>query len=369
MPTPSAPPPIVVDAVGARIGIDTASLDAGDHRLVAAAWRDAQAPSTTAPDAVVVPRGARGTEQMLASLSMDVTRAAIAARRGAAWLLHAAGVAAPDGRVVVFVGRSGAGKTTATRALGQRWGYVSDETVSIDAEGAVLPYRKPLSVITDGHDVKVQHAPADLGLRPLPDAPLRVARVVLLDRHTDGGPARLEPETLSGALPDLAVNSSALAAMADPLRTLARVIARTGGVLRARYADARDLVPLVEELLAAPPLASDIDDPTIPLRSAPDTAQTPPSTIERAPFVDTCALEDGRIAVLSARDFGDAELRVLDGIGPSIWQEAAGTTREQLIAAVERRHGAPPPGVAVDALIDEAIEALHREGLLVPARR
>ncbi|MFX6027812.1 hypothetical protein ABTE84_20905, partial [Acinetobacter baumannii] len=74
-------------------------------------------------------------------------------------MLHAAGVAGSDGAVVVLVGPSGAGKTTAIRHLAARAGYVSDETIALNATGAVLPYRKPLSVITDGVAHKVQHSP------------------------------------------------------------------------------------------------------------------------------------------------------------------------------------------------------------------
>ena len=55
---------------------------------------------------------------MLSGLSQQVTLAAIEAARGRAWMLHAAGIATPDGQVVVLVGPSGRGKTTASRALG-----------------------------------------------------------------------------------------------------------------------------------------------------------------------------------------------------------------------------------------------------------
>ena len=119
---------------------------------------------------------------MLSGLSQQVTLAAIEAARGRAWMLHAAGIATPDGQVVVLVGPSGRGKTTASRALGAVYGYVSDETIAIDDDGRVWPYRKPLSVIEDPAAPKTQLPPSALGLQPLPDAELRVAAVVLLDR-------------------------------------------------------------------------------------------------------------------------------------------------------------------------------------------
>ena len=125
---------------------------------------------------------------MLSGLSQQVTLAAIEAARGRAWMLHAAGIATPDGAVVVLVGPSGRGKTTASRALGTVYGYVSDETVAIDDDGRVWPYRKPLSVIEDSGARRRQLAPSALGLQPLPDAELRVAAVVLLDRDPSSIP-------------------------------------------------------------------------------------------------------------------------------------------------------------------------------------
>ena len=82
-------------------------------------------------------------DRCCASLSIDVTLAALAQRAGELLLLHAAGLAAPDGGgVVVLVGPSGRGKTTAARVLGRHFRYVSDESIGIDTDGTVLPYRR-----------------------------------------------------------------------------------------------------------------------------------------------------------------------------------------------------------------------------------
>ena len=81
---------------------------------------------------------------------------AIDQRAGEVIMLHAAGLALPDGRVVAFVAPSGTGKTTLSRTLGKAFGYVSDETVVINFDGTVTPYPKPLSVIRSGHHLKRQ---------------------------------------------------------------------------------------------------------------------------------------------------------------------------------------------------------------------
>ena len=73
--------------------------------------------------------------------------------------------------MLALVGPSGTGKTTATRLLATRLGYVSDETVSIDPDGTVAPHPKPLSVVarpTAGRGDKQQLSPDDLGLAARP---------------------------------------------------------------------------------------------------------------------------------------------------------------------------------------------------------
>ena len=186
---------LLVDAVGSCIAIDLTALDEDDEAAVRAAWADALADAAAEPVETVTPYGTERVH-MLSGLSQQVTLAAIEAARGRAWMLHAAGIATPDGQVVVLVGPSGRGKTTASRALGAVYGYVSDETIAIDDDGRVWPYRKPLSVIEDPGAPKTQLPPSALGLQPLPDAELRVAAVVLLDRDPS------HPETPSVEVTD-----------------------------------------------------------------------------------------------------------------------------------------------------------------------
>ena len=156
-------------------------------------------------------------------------------------------MAAPDGGIVVLVGQSGAGKTTATSVLARSYGYVSDETIGIGAGGRVYPHRKPLSVVTLGEALKVQHPPRRLGLLALPAAPLYLRRIILLDRAPGNTDAQLSDVSLAEAVAALSEQSSALTAMPTPLQTMTSLIRSTGGVLRASYAEAQSLGPLLEE--------------------------------------------------------------------------------------------------------------------------
>ena len=144
-----------IEALGGIVEIELGGLPEDDAAAVREAWCDALADPGMVERAqrerggippVVRPADAERTA-MLSALSQRVTLAALEQRRGDLWMLHAAGLAGDDGRVVVLVGPSGRGKTTAVRTLATSFGYVSDESVAIDDEGRVWPYRKPLSEI------------------------------------------------------------------------------------------------------------------------------------------------------------------------------------------------------------------------------
>ena len=130
-----------------------------------------------------------GEEQIVGSdestvmewLTARVTLEGIESQHGRLWMLHACGLADPaSGATVVLVAPSGTGKTTAARVLGRTFGYVSDETVAIGPDGAVVAYPKPLSLLEGGVRPKRQRSPRELGLV---DAP----RAAVAGR---GGPAR-----------------------------------------------------------------------------------------------------------------------------------------------------------------------------------
>ena len=361
MPSRSSSSPIVVDALGLPFGIDVDALDARGRDAVRDAWSGALSREGAEPCAIVPSLASPDPNAMLAALSSAVTIRAIAERRGQVWMLHAAGVAGLDGGVVVLVGPSGAGKTTAIRVLAATAGYVSDETVAIAPSGEVLPYRKPLSLITAGFAHKLQRSPDDLGLGALPRTGLRLARIVLLDRRPTHGTARLVPVPVSEAVAELAGQSSALVQLPRAVGTMTDLIERTGGVVRAEYADAGDLVPLVQELLdaEAPPLSPGASLISSLHARAPRSAATAP-VYERVDAADWHPLADDTLAVLTANADGSGMLRVLAGVAPALWEAADGATYDDLVAAVEARFDGAPPRAFTDA----ALASLLETGLL-----
>lgn len=182
--------------------------------------------------------------------TQDVTRSLIGARAGELLMFHAGAVSDPGtGRSVVYVARGGTGKTTLSRLLGQRLGYLTDETVGIDASGVIHPYPKPLSVRRlDEPDLKDELSPDDLGLLLAPSTP-HLGRVVLLDRREGTRTTGLAELDFMDALFGLAEQSSSLSALPFPLHLLADLIDNVGPVVSLRYGNANqaadDLVRLV----------------------------------------------------------------------------------------------------------------------------
>lgn len=375
----------MVAALGDVVRIDLSRLTDDDARAAEDAWRDALAHGTPGAE---VPEGAAATatdpadtgtdpddapehapsvsamggvsrEVMLSDLSQRVTLAAIERARGHLWMLHAAGVALDDGRVVVLVGPSGRGKTTASRVLGRHYGYVSDETVAIAPDGSIQHYRKPLSVIEHVGAPKVQLAPSELSLRPLPDAPLRLAAVVLLDRRPDAADDPVvESVDLGDALAEIVAQCSYLPSLSEPLRTIAMHVAAVGGIRRVIYREAESLVPLIPVLadvattVPAPREAATADRRTGSLRGG---------VYRRVPADDAIGLDDPeRIALLHVDSSGHGTVRVIAGVAPTLWRTAGGATIDQLTDAALEAHGMPEdgdPSAAVAAAAAELVDA------------
>jgi energy-coupling factor transporter ATP-binding protein EcfA2 len=358
------PRTLLVDAVGSLIAIDLSDLDEADEAAVRAAWADAtvDAAADAEPAATVRPSKSERVH-MLSGLSQQVTLAAIEAARGRAWMLHAAGIATPDGQVVVLVGPSGRGKTTASRALGAVYGYVSDETIAIDDDGRVWPYRKPLSVIEDAAAPKTQHPPSALGLLPLPDAELRVAAVVLLDRDAEH-PATpvIEVIDVGDALSELVSQTSFLHDQHAALRFISALAAATGGIRTVKYREAATLPAIIPELVRpAGPIA--VPDKPAHLAPGADPAHTGP-TFSRIEVADEVGLDDpDRIALLTIREGRLGHVTVLGGIAPAVWRTADGATLQQLTDAALDAYG-EPDGFDAGAAALVAVGQLLDAGLL-----
>lgn len=339
-------PQLTVSALGAVVRIVLPS-DASPELVarVTDPWRGALVESVSA-DREVVLDATDNIEGMLEQLSVRVTLEALDHRRGDLIMFHAAGVALDDGRVLAFVGPSGRGKTTLSRELGKHFGYVSDETIGVDADLNVFPYRKPLSVVQDSGPKK-QVGPVDAGLRDLPDAPLRLAALVLLDRDGQAPAPELASVDLLDALEATVPQLSYLGDVESALCRLALLVERVGGIQRLRYSDASDVPPIVPGLVRA--------RSTGRWRPALGSVGRGELTID----ADDAIASGGRIAVLSG-----GVVRVLSGIAPVIWQAVHdGRAFDGVVDSVTAAFGVPPRGEA-SALVANAVGELVSAGLL-----
>lgn len=350
---PSASVLAAVDALG--VGVSIRVRDGGEPETIdraRSAWRDAAAsPDTTELKTVEVSLSAGDDAAgALSNLSTHVTLAALDALRGSRLLLHAAGVAAPDGRVFAFVGPSGRGKTTAARHLGTRFGYVSDESVAVDAALTVWPYRKPLSVIVDGMPVKDQIAPSDLGLLPLPSAPLRLVGITLLERDPGTDAPGASPVDLIDAICEMTPQISYLPELPSPLQYVARIIDRIGGVTRLVYRDATELPAVVAEMFDAGSPAAQ------PWSVAPEASASGPL---RCAAVEDAILVEGRACILR-----EGVVTALDHRGCLVWTMCRrGANAREITDAAVAAFGEPTDGDA-GALIAQTIDELVGHGLL-----
>ncbi|SDB80076.1 hypothetical protein GA0111570_101351 [Raineyella antarctica] len=229
---------------------------AATRDALAQQWSRCLAPS----DAEAIETDAGDTGDFLErdgyGLASQLTLQAIERAMGERLMFHAAGLATRQGDVVALVAPSGTGKTTAARTLcADAFGYVTDETVSvgIGAEPDVLPYPKPLSVVTEQNGRKAQHGPDELGLAPTPSH-LRLTRLVLLDRHEEPTVPSLSPVDLLDGLLEASQQISALSALPDPLQVLCRTVDRCHGVVRLSYSDIAETTDLLTDLAATPPV-------------------------------------------------------------------------------------------------------------------
>ncbi|WP_165391251.1 ABC transporter ATP-binding protein [Agromyces ramosus] len=313
-------------------------------------------------------------KELADTLTSEVTLGAIDGLRGEAVMLHAAAVALDDGRVVGLVGPSGRGKTTAARALGSAYAYVTDETLAIRPGGDVLVYPKPLS-FGQRPDRKVHRAASELGLRAAPRDGLRLGALALLDRRPGIDRPYVESVPVAEALPLLIPETSYLAELENPLSTLAEVILATGGLRRIVYTEAETLPGLVEEILGTvderkpslTPLASQsqrgcdcvkgsVTDPHEVVEAADGTGAH--STYRRTDHTDALLVDDG-LLVLRPH-----EVTVLEGVGPVIWLAADGTSERDLVDAAISELSEPPEDIDAAEVVSAALQQLVDARLL-----
>lgn len=343
---------IHIDVLGVRLRLE--SGDGADQVAHDWAWCRSEP-----PDGEVVAVAGHSAR----ALETAVTKEAISQAVGRLHLWHAAGVASADGRVLILVAPSGTGKSTAAVHLSRSgWGYVTDETVGVTLDGRVLPYPKPVAIVSSVPDgpplagVKHIMSPDDLGLGRPPKA-LVVGRIVVLDRSETASSPTLSRMPLLEGLEAVIAQSSGLVELPEPLLSTCRIIRRAGGVYRLSYADISTATDLLDELLLRDPeppqqwihRAADVNDN--------DSGVPNADVVARAPWLDAIR-SDGDWLVL----VGSVALR-LRGLGATIWEALDHVrTEAELVTLVRRAHGSHPDAAA---LVGRAVEDMAAAGVVV----
>lgn len=289
------------------------------------------------------------------AITSRVTMAALDATAGLRINLHAGAVADEQGRALAVIGPSGSGKTTAISLLAGRLGYLSDETVSLDADLLVHPHPKPLSIISDVDTPRQKQSlsPDDLGLRH-PPARAHLHRIVLL--HRGQGDAGLVPVAAPRAIVEMVEQTSSLVHVEHPVHRLAAAIDACGGVWGLEYAEFGERVDLVVGLLDHPPREPDehVHHPFV-VGGAGDPV---PGAWSRAPWTDAEEYDDELVLMVGDR------VHVLAGLGVVIWLalESPRTT-EELVAEAEAMWG-EHPGAA--ALVSDALDVMADQLMVQP---
>jgi hypothetical protein len=226
----------VIRALGTTVEVDLG--DAVDPEEFSSAWSRCLVDSADPGGEVVGPR------PTMTSLTQAITHALISRRRGELLMLHAGAVCNPaTGHAVAYAAAGGTGKTTLTQLMGQRYGYLTDETVGVEpGSWRIHPYEKPLSLRSpEGGYPKREAGPDELGLvRPHPRA--RLTTLALLRRSSDRAESVVTRLDLFDAITRLAPETSSLARLDRPLHLLADLERDMEGIWLLEYAEAEDVV-------------------------------------------------------------------------------------------------------------------------------
>jgi hypothetical protein len=336
------------------------------------------APGSTAPGSTVPGSTVQATDPprrrysslpaLLDSFSSLVTLQGIEERSRDLLLLHASGLADPrTGLTVASVAASGTGKTTLSRSAAGRLDYVSDETVGVADDGAVVRYPKPLSVKVPGSATKDQISPADAGLVVAGGTSLRLARIVLLDRSDDHAETRVEPVDLFEAVLTMVPEMSYLGRLERPLQRIAGLVAATGGVVRVSYSESATVVRELERLVLRTPASPALVDQRTADTVAAWDASFRASTASEGEVLLTAPLDDLLVDEEAGRSLVFAAGRVLlvSAVAAAVLYLARdGVSPADLRAAVVRVFGDPPAAADGSDPFSTTVATLRRQGLL-----
>ena len=302
--------------------------------------------------------------------SQEAARAVIGAGRGTHLMLHAAAVSDGAGRALVLSAPSGTGKTTATRTLGRRFGYLTDETAVIEPSTLqIAPFPKPLSVLRPhGRRPKDQIGPDDLGLLEPAPSRMHAMGALMRRREPDGSAPRLRRMTLLEALRHLVPQTSSLSQMDRGLVLLIRTLERLGGAWALEYSEQHELLELAERLLGAEEPVADGPEPSrtswepVPqeqLRGQ-DGEPPGPGMLRSVAVDDAVLLTDPQSPMLLL--LRDEDFHCLVGLGPALWFDCgAWRSRDELVAELSADPQAPE---GAEVLVNRAIDDLLALGAL-----
>jgi hypothetical protein len=235
-----------LDLLGTPFFVNLEKLDAPLRARARQLWARC-ASDGPHPESVSVEFSGREASEAeaMAELTMALTQYAIEHSDPAKQLLiHACALADAEGNATGFIGQSGAGKTTAASQLGQKFQYLTDETVALDLDTfRVLEFAKPLSVVA-ASGPKHQKSPDELGLRPVANS-ATLKNLYFLNRVSGSDELTLEQLDWREALELLVPQVSYLERRATPLLDLFAIIRRFDGIKRVTYSDASQLQELV----------------------------------------------------------------------------------------------------------------------------
>lgn len=373
-------------ASSVRIQLDD-TLNADEQAAIRSQWADLIIDEPDTPTAIIragIGGGAphedrdaveaRSATDLADAIASQVILRGISDLSGESLMLHASAVALDDGRVIGFVGPSGRGKTTAAAALGRSYGYVTDETLAVRADGSVIPFPKPLSV-GDRPQTKHIEAASSLGLRVAPTDGLRLGAIVLLDRRASIERPYVESISIFEALPELVPQTSYLSVLEHPLRTLVEIAIKSGGVRRVVYSEAETLPSIIDDVLGSVdldhPILTDVasvskrgcncSEPRDGSESGASATEDRPGTHRRVGHNDSLMVDDS-LLVLTTN-----QVVVLEGVGPVVWLAADGSTEDELREAALQQLPEPPEGVDPVVVVSAALEQLVDAQLLVKA--